>query len=563
MPAVLETRMAMDQAAQNELVQRKIQMDGLRKQLDPGKDEKAKLRESCEGFESIFIQKMWEQMRKNISKEGYLHSKDEESYQSMFDVELSKKMASAGGIGLADMMYLQLSQKLEHAGRTTTPGAYRAPVNVPAAAAAQPEGAATQAAAPVGKLTAENLYSEPEESPAADGEAFEAAAPIMPTVAGEAGEASTQASGQAPAQALGQAPDGTLETAAVETLGLVRHALNELQTLVEREDAANPAQSAPVQGIPLQTAMAPASGQPGAAQMPGRPDAAQVPGHPGIAPVSAHPGAAQTAGAQGELLEASTVAGIDRFGPVAPQAGVEENAPSAAGATNAAGAAGVNAGMTGIAAPNQQASAGTAAQPAAAQSGRAEAGEKPGAQHAALSTRADRKNQNPRTASWIGHGPVSAEPKPLPRFKRTQDAPPATQPAAGDLPVKGAVVEGFGWSKDAAGEKRWNGGLNIATTAGAPVQACMDGSVVYVGEQPGMGSLVVLEHEGGLRSYYAGVDAGNLAQGAKVKRGSNFASVAAQPENVTGAANTALLHFEIKRGEMAVNPETILGKSTG
>ena len=110
MPAVLETRMAMDQAAQNELVQRKIQMDGLRKQLDPGKDEKAKLRESCEGFESIFIQKMWEQMRKNISKEGYLHSKDEESYQSMFDVELSKKMASAGGIGLADMMYLQLSQ---------------------------------------------------------------------------------------------------------------------------------------------------------------------------------------------------------------------------------------------------------------------------------------------------------------------------------------------------------------------------------------------------------------------------------------------------------------------
>ena len=59
MPEGIDARAAMDQAAQNDLVQRKIQMDALRARLGDGRDEKAKLRESCEGFESIFLQKMW------------------------------------------------------------------------------------------------------------------------------------------------------------------------------------------------------------------------------------------------------------------------------------------------------------------------------------------------------------------------------------------------------------------------------------------------------------------------------------------------------------------------
>jgi Membrane-bound metallopeptidase len=126
-PAV-DPRFAMDAAAQQELVHRKQSMDSLRQRLGEGKTEEQRLRESCEGFEAIFLQKMWEQMRKNVKKEGYLHSKDEEAYQSMFDVELSKKMAQAGGIGLADMLYEQLSQKLSNSGRTSSPGTFRPPV---------------------------------------------------------------------------------------------------------------------------------------------------------------------------------------------------------------------------------------------------------------------------------------------------------------------------------------------------------------------------------------------------------------------------------------------------
>ena len=88
------------------------------KNIDPAQKEK-KLRESCEGFESIFIQKMWEEMRKTLPKSTLLHGKEEQFWQGMYDQELATKMTSAGGIGLADMMYAQLSRGLTSASRAT------------------------------------------------------------------------------------------------------------------------------------------------------------------------------------------------------------------------------------------------------------------------------------------------------------------------------------------------------------------------------------------------------------------------------------------------------------
>lgn len=116
-----DSQLALQNAMREDPIQKKIAMDELRKRIAGEPDKEKKLREACQGFEAIFIQKVWEQMRKNVPKEGYLHSKDEETYQSMFDQELAKKMSSAGGIGLADMMYEQLSQKLGESSRTTTP----------------------------------------------------------------------------------------------------------------------------------------------------------------------------------------------------------------------------------------------------------------------------------------------------------------------------------------------------------------------------------------------------------------------------------------------------------
>jgi Rod binding domain-containing protein len=118
----VDPMLAVKAAQDMDMVQRKIQVDALRSQLTAPQDSKAKLRETCEGFEAIFIQKMWEEMRNNVPKEGYLHSKDEQMYQSMFDHEFAKKMSSAGGIGLADMLYDQLAQTLGDSSRTSSPG---------------------------------------------------------------------------------------------------------------------------------------------------------------------------------------------------------------------------------------------------------------------------------------------------------------------------------------------------------------------------------------------------------------------------------------------------------
>ena len=114
--------LAMLQMDQQDMIQKRLDMDALRARLNGEPDKKAKLREACEGFESVFIQKMWEQMRKNVQKSGYLHSKDEQMYQGMYDAEFSKKMTQAGGIGLADMLYEQLSQRLGESSRSASPG---------------------------------------------------------------------------------------------------------------------------------------------------------------------------------------------------------------------------------------------------------------------------------------------------------------------------------------------------------------------------------------------------------------------------------------------------------
>ena len=102
-----------------ELQSQKRGLETLRKNLQAGPDGDKKLKQACEGFESIFLGKLWSQMRSTVPKEGYLHSKEEEAYVSMFDQELMKKMSAAGGIGLGKMLYENLSDHLAKASAGT------------------------------------------------------------------------------------------------------------------------------------------------------------------------------------------------------------------------------------------------------------------------------------------------------------------------------------------------------------------------------------------------------------------------------------------------------------
>lgn len=68
----------------------------------------AKLKKTCQDLEAVFLNIMMTNMRKTVDKSKLVDSSQEETMTSMLDAEMTKDMAKAGGIGLADMLYRQL-----------------------------------------------------------------------------------------------------------------------------------------------------------------------------------------------------------------------------------------------------------------------------------------------------------------------------------------------------------------------------------------------------------------------------------------------------------------------
>lgn len=65
-------------------------------------------------FESIFLQMMFKEMRHSVEKSNLFgNSQATEFFESMQDEEVSKQLASAGGIGIGDQIYQKLKQATE------------------------------------------------------------------------------------------------------------------------------------------------------------------------------------------------------------------------------------------------------------------------------------------------------------------------------------------------------------------------------------------------------------------------------------------------------------------
>lgn len=428
----LDSALSLKEATQPDVIRQKLDMDALRTRLGDPATKQEKLREACEGFEAIFLQKMWEQMRKTVPKEGFLHSKDEETYQSLFDIELCKKMASAGGIGLADMLYLQLSQQLENTGRTTTPSAYRMPLNI----------------APT-----TTLLPQPEILPR------KAEALSSPLAENESEPARPEATAEA-------------KTGANRDM-LILSALDEIKVEL------------------------------------------------GLEPKEKGRAAREWA------EERKRITGLDEPNPVAGPVADGTDAPDIL--------------------------------PAGAQSG--------------AKTQSLRDDSDPALLSWQGPGPVSATPRPFSPFagraakidasSKSDEA--VKTPRRGMAPLdslwpleggEGVVAARFGWEDDpATGKRRWHSGIRIDAPAGTPVRAMLDGTVVYAGQRDGAGNSVVLEHDGGYRSYYGNLMPFEVKIGDKVKHGAEFAKIATQAPLSPDGEKAASLYFELKKGEMALNPE--------
>lgn len=87
--------------------------------------EAARLQWAAEQLESLFIHQLWKSMRRTVIKSGMFDGTGVRLFEEMLDEERSRVMAGAGGIGLARLIYEQMSSHIvdepaDDDGRTTT-----------------------------------------------------------------------------------------------------------------------------------------------------------------------------------------------------------------------------------------------------------------------------------------------------------------------------------------------------------------------------------------------------------------------------------------------------------
>lgn len=113
-------------------------------------------------------------------------------------------------------------------------------------------------------------------------------------------------------------------------------------------------------------------------------------------------------------------------------------------------------------------------------------------------------------------------------------------------PVRGSVTRPFGAS-DASGAK--TNGVGISAPAGSQVIAADDGRVAYVSDAPNAaGSVILIEHAGGIITVYGRVDNVTVRPGQTVSRGAPIARVAAP------RSGGPMLHFELRHGTKPIDP---------
>ena len=72
------------------------------------KDEK--LMEACRDFEALFVKQMLDAMRKTVEKNGLIEGgMAEDIFEDMLYDEYAKLMTKNAGLGVADLLYKQLS----------------------------------------------------------------------------------------------------------------------------------------------------------------------------------------------------------------------------------------------------------------------------------------------------------------------------------------------------------------------------------------------------------------------------------------------------------------------
>ena len=128
-------------------------------------------------------------------------------------------------------------------------------------------------------------------------------------------------------------------------------------------------------------------------------------------------------------------------------------------------------------------------------------------------------------------------------------------------PLNGQVVEAFSVDQlvysETLGDWRTHDGVDIAAAQGTSVLAASSGTVVSVTDDPLMGTMVVLSHDGGYQTTYANLQAKPaVSKGDKVSAGQIIGAVGTT--STAESAEGPHLHFSVTKDGDVVDPVKFL-----
>lgn len=138
--------------------------------------------------------------------------------------------------------------------------------------------------------------------------------------------------------------------------------------------------------------------------------------------------------------------------------------------------------------------------------------------------------------------PASAAPENTPASPDLAEDRTAASSTQMTMPASGSIIRGYARGR--------NEGIDIGAAAGSPVVAAASGTIAAITIDTQQVPIIVIRHDGGLLTVYAGVDGITVKKGDAVQRGQKIA--------VVRAANPAFLHFEVRRGVESTDPAAFL-----
>ena len=177
----------------------------------------------------------------------------------------------------------------------------------------------------------------------------------------------------------------------------------------------------------------------------------------------------------------------------------------------------------------------------------------------------------PRAVAWLCAAVVLALPVVLGQFAfakgqpaslatpiaaALQDAAPPPAAPAYALPVDGQIGETFGMRKDPLSDQmKYHEGVDFLAPVGTPVKASAAGTVSFVGDRTGYGTVVEIDHGNLMKTRYAHLSRADVATGDTVSQGQVVGAV-----GITGrSTKQPHLHFEIWLDGKPQDPAPYLG----